>query len=81
MRAGQVIGDRTRHPGVPEQGGDIMGAGFGPALEFADDNLPMIDMVDYARLNAVETNEAQTAEDLFDWKELGKLLFIAEAIL
>jgi hypothetical protein len=50
-------------------------------LKFAENHLPMVNVADHPRLETIETDEAQPAENLFRWKELRKLLLISQAVL
>src|SRR5947207_9031760 len=56
-------------------------ARLGRALKFPEDYLPMVQVLDDARLDTIETNEAETAHDLFGSKETGELFFVAQPVL
>ena len=45
--------------------GDVVRARFGRALEFAQHDHAVADVVDDARLDAVQADEAEAAQDLF----------------
>src|SRR4029079_16085760 len=77
----QVVSDFTRDPRVEEHRGDIVRPRFGPALILAEDNLPMVDMLDYSRRDSVQADETKAAHDLLRWEELGQLGLVPQPIL
>src|SRR5688572_3325786 len=81
MRAAQIVGDFTRHAAVADGGGDVVRAWFGPAGKFSQYDAPVADVLDDARRDAVEADEAKPAENLCGRKERGELLFVAESVL
>lgn len=77
----EIIGNRAGDPGVAKSGSDLVSARFGPALEFADFDFAMGEMMNDAGFGAVQANEAKPAENLFDGKKGGEGFFIAQAVL
>ena len=62
----QIFGNFAVNPGVAKHSGDVVGARFRPSAELADDHGAVIDMLNDSRREAVQTDETQTAHDLFD---------------
>ena len=69
MRFFQIVADAARNTGVALGAGDIVGAGFGPALEFSHFNLSVRDMLNHTGCRAVQADKAETAQNLFDRKK------------
>ena len=62
-------------------GGEFMGARLGRALELAQDDLPVANVLDDARRDAVQADEAQPAQDLLRREQARQLLLVAQAVL
>src|ERR1051325_12255617 len=67
MGLGKVVAHFARNPGAPEHRGDIMSPRFRPAAKFPDHDRPMINVINNAELNAVQTDKTETAQDLVRW--------------
>lgn len=77
----EVFRDFAIHAGVAKHARDIVRARLGPALEFAEDDDAMAEMLHDSGRGAVQTDKTKPAHDLLDGKQPGKFLFIAEPIL
>src|SRR5438445_657583 len=75
--ASKIVGDGARDASMAKSRGDVVRARFGPALEFADDDLAVIDVMDQTGFKPVQTNEAKPAHDLLRREEAGELVFVA----
>jgi len=58
-----------------------MGSGFGPSLEFPHHYLAMIQVMNEAGLDSVQTDEAKPPKDLFGREQTGKLVFVPQSVL
>jgi hypothetical protein len=81
MGATEVIRHFAWHAGIAKPLGKVVSARFGPALKFADHNTPVIDVMDDSWLQAVQTHETKTAENLPNREQASQLLLIAETVL
>ncbi len=60
--------------GLTKQRGQFVGARLRRPLKFAEHDLPMRRVLDDARFDAVEADEAEAAQDLFRREQAGQLL-------
>ena len=58
-----------------------MGAPIGRALKFAQNNLPVAEVLDDPRRDAIQADEAQSAHDLLCREKARKLLLVAQPVL
>ena len=77
----EVFGDLARDARVTKHRSDIMRSRLGPALVFSQDNLSVRQMLDHARLDSVQTNVANSAQDFLCAERLGESRFVAEPVL
>src|SRR3974390_3490901 len=81
MRAGQIFGDVARHAGLTKDRGQFMGARLWRSLKFAQHNLTVRRVLNDARLDTIEADEAEAAQDFFRRKQACQLLLVAQTIL
>src|SRR6266571_5123164 len=81
MSTRQVIGYLASDASLAKHRSKVMGARLRKALEFADDHQPVFDVVDQTRLQAVQTDKAEPAKNLFGAEQSRKLLFVSQAVL
>jgi hypothetical protein len=81
MRVGEIIGDFAHDARVFEHAGEVVGAWLGPALKLAEHDEAVVEVLDHAGRDAVQTDEAQAAEDLRGRKKFRECLLVAEAVL
>lgn len=81
MRLREVWRNGARHARMSEHAGDVMRARLGPALEFPEDYLSVIKMLNDAWLDTIETNEAESTHDLFGRNKTCQLLLVAQTVL
>src|SRR6266403_97821 len=58
-----------------------MRAWVGKTLKFADDHQSMFDVVDQSGLQAVQTDETESAKDFLWGKQSRKLFLVSQAVL
>ena len=81
MRSRKVVGDGARHTGAAEPSGEVMGARLGRTLKLAQDDLPIADVPDDPRRDAIQAYKAEPAHDLSRWEQARDLLLVAQAVL
>jgi len=81
MRAFEVIRDFARNAGISKQAGDIVRARLGPSLKFAQNDLAVTQVMNNPGLEAVQADETESSHDLLRWKQRGKALLVAKAVL
>src|SRR5436309_784479 len=81
MSTRQVIGYLASDASLAKHRSKVMGARLWKALEFADDHQSVFDVMDQTRLEAIQTDKAEPAKDLFGAEQLRKLVFVSQAVL
>jgi hypothetical protein len=81
VRTFQVLGHPAGHVGAAEASGDFPGACPRRPKMFAEDNQAVGGVADDSRRQAVEADEAQTAQHPFRSHDGGHFLLVAESVL
>ena len=81
MRPREVVADFAGHARVAKHRGDVMGSRFGMPLIFAQHDQSVIQVLDDARGNAVQADEAQSAQNLFGREKPRELVLVSKAVL
>ena len=81
MRALQIVGDGARPARVANGRSNVVRARLGPAGEFAQHDATVREMLNHARLDSVQANEAKAAQNPGRRKETRELLFISKPVL
>jgi hypothetical protein len=81
LRLRQIVGDLAGNPGVLKHRGQFLRARLGRLLKLAEHDQAVVQVMDDARFEAVEANEAEAAENLFRREEPGQLFGVAQAVL
>ena len=81
VRLGQIFSDAAGNSCLSKHCGNLMHARLRQTAELAHNDSTVVDVMNHAGLRAVETNEAEAAENLFGSKDFCQLFLVAEAVL
>ena len=81
LRLRQVVRDLAGHAGIAKHYRQLVRARSGLALELAQHNRPVFQVMDDAGFEAIEADEAESVENLFRWKAPRQLFRIAQTVL
>ena len=77
----QILANLAGHARVSPKIRDDLGARFGSAREFAEHNFAVRAVDDHPRLDAVQADKAQPAQDVLRAKKRGQRFLVTQAIL
>ena len=81
MGAFEVVGHFARNAGVANHGGQVVRARLRPAFVFAKDDRAVREVMDYARLDPVQADETEAAQNFFRAEQIRQGRLVAQPVL